>query len=51
MLIRLWLMILIFMDRYGGYLDIGLYDTIGDMICTVVGSFMFIVIMKKRLNC
>ena len=40
-----------FMDRYGGYLDIGLYDTICDMICTVVGSFMFIVIMKKRLNC
>ena len=40
-----------FMDRDGGYLDIGLYDTIGDMICTVVGSFMFIVIMKKRLNC
>ena len=40
-----------FMERYGGYLDIGLYDTIGDMICTVVGSFMFIVIMKKRLNC
>lgn len=40
-----------FMDRYGGYLDIGLYDTIGDMICTVVGSFIFIVIMKKRLNC
>ena len=42
---------IVFMDRYGGYLDIGLYDTIGDMICTVVGSFMFIVIMKKRLNC
>lgn len=40
-----------FMDRYGGYLDIGLYDTISDMICTIVGSFMFIVIMKKRLNC
>lgn len=40
-----------FMDRYGGYLDIGLHDTIGDMICTVVGSFIFIVIMKKRLNC
>lgn len=40
-----------FMNRYGGYLDIGLYDTIGDMICTVVGSFMFIIIMKKRLNC
>ena len=40
-----------FMDRYGGYLDIGLYDTISDMICTVVGSLMFIVIMKKRLNC
>ena len=40
-----------FMDRYGGYFEIGLYDTIGDMICTVVGSFMFIVIMKKRLNC
>ena len=40
-----------FMDRYGGYLDIGLYDTISDMICTVVGSFMFIVLMKKRLNC
>ena len=40
-----------FMERYVGYLDIGLYDTIGDMICTVVGSFMFIVIMKKRLNC
>lgn len=40
-----------FMNRYGGYLDIGLYDTIGDMICTVVGGFMFIIIMKKRLNC
>ena len=40
-----------FMDRYGGYLHIGLYDTIGDMICIVVGSFIFIVIMKKRLNC
>ena len=40
-----------FMERYGGYLDIGLYDTIGDMICTVVGSFMFIVIMKNRLIC
>ena len=40
-----------FMDRYGGYLDIGLYDTISDMICTVVGSFPFLVLMKKKLNC
>ena len=41
-------MILILWIDMGG---IGLYDTIGDMICTVVGSFIFIVIMKKRLNC
>lgn len=38
-----------FMDRFGGYIDIGLYDTIFDMMCTVMGSFIFIITMKKRL--
>lgn len=31
-----------------GYLDIGLYDTIGDMICAVVGSIIFIIIYKIK---
>ena len=29
-----------------GYIDIGLYDTIGDMICAVIGSIVFIIIFK-----
>ena len=39
-----------FMDRYGGYIDIGLYDTISDMICAVIGSifFIFIYYFKKK---
>ena len=32
-----------------GYLDIGLYDTIEDMICAVVGSILFIIIYKVNL--
>lgn len=31
-----------------GYLDIGLYDTVEDMICAVVGSLLFIVIYKVK---
>lgn len=37
-----------FSDRYGGYLDIGLYDTMEDMICALCGSVLFILIIKKR---
>lgn len=35
-----------FMDKYGGYIDIGLYDTISDMVCALIGSVLFIVIKK-----
>ena len=31
-----------------GYLDIGLYDTIEDMICAVIGSVLCLCIMKKK---
>lgn len=31
-----------------GYLDIGLYDTIGDMICAVVGSILFIIVDRLK---
>ena len=33
---------------FNGYVDIGLYDTIEDMICGVGGSVLFIVIGKLR---
>ena len=26
-----------------GYLDIGLYDTINDMVCAIIGSLIFII--------
>lgn len=29
-----------------GYIDIGLYDTIDDMVCAILGSFLFIVVRK-----
>jgi len=32
-----------------GYLDIGLYDTIEDMMCAVVGSFLFLILGKVKL--
>lgn len=31
-----------------GYLDIGLYDTIEDMICAVIGSILFIVLYNLK---
>lgn len=39
-----------FTDMYGGYIDIGLYDTISDMVCAVIGSILFIFIyyFKKK---
>lgn len=38
------------MGRYNisGYLDIGLYDTMWDLICAVFGSLLFIVINKVK---
>lgn len=36
-------------DTVDGYLDIGLYDTIDDMICATCGSIIFIVMFKKKL--
>ena len=38
-----------FTDKYNGYLDIGLYDTISDMSCALVGTLIFIIIIKRRL--
>ena len=35
-------------DIIRGYIDIGLYDTIGDMICAVVGSIVFIGILNLK---
>ena len=35
-------------DVIDGYIDIGLYDTIDDMICAVGGSIIFIVIYKLK---
>ena len=40
-----------FMKKYGGYIDIGLYDTIEDMICALIGAILFIIaisINKKK---
>lgn len=37
-------------DIIDGYIDIGLYDTIEDMICAVCGSIIFIVIFKNKLK-
>ena len=34
-----------FTDKYNGYLDIGLYDTISDMSCALVGALIFIIII------
>ncbi len=36
-------------DQYKGYIDIGLYDTISDMTCALLGALTFIIIIKKRL--
>ena len=38
-----------FTDKYNGYLDIVLYDTISDMSCALVGALIFIIIIKRRL--
>lgn len=38
-----------FTDKYNGYLDIGLYDTISDMSCALLGALIFIIIIKRRL--
>ena len=38
-----------FTDKYNGYLDIGLYDTISDMSCALVVALIFIIIIKRRL--
>lgn len=35
-----------FSNKYGGYIDIGLYDTISDMICACIGSIIFICLKK-----
>lgn len=37
-----------FMKRYGGYIDIGLYDTIEDMICALVGAITYVIIIIPR---
>ena len=32
-----------FIQEYGGYIDIGLYDTMEDMICALLGALLFII--------
>ena len=38
-----------FTDKYNGYLDIGLYDSISDMSCALLGALIFIIIIIRRL--
>ena len=33
-----------------GYLDIGLYDTVEDMICATLGSLLFIIVGRSRIK-
>lgn len=33
-----------YIETYGGYIDIGLYDTMEDMICALLGVLIFIII-------
>ena len=33
-----------------GYLDIGLYDTIEDMICAMFGSIIYLVLDRRRIK-
>ncbi len=33
--------------EYGGYIDIGLYDTMGDMFSALIGSIVYILVYKK----
>lgn len=33
-----------------GYLDIGLYDTIEDMICAVFGSIIYLILYRRRIK-
>lgn len=32
-----------YIEKYGGYIDIGLYDTMEDMICALIGAILFII--------
>lgn len=32
-----------YIAKYGGYIDIGLYDTMEDMICALIGAILFII--------
>ena len=32
-----------FIQEYGGYIDIGLYDTMEDMLCALLGALLFII--------
>ena len=32
-----------FIKEYGGYIDIGLYDTMEDMLCALLGALLFII--------
>lgn len=36
--------------EYSGYIDIGLYDTIGDMVCACIGSIIFIIGMSREIR-
>lgn len=38
-----------YMKEYGGYIDIGLYDTMEDMFSAVIGILLFILTNKKKL--
>lgn len=37
-----------FVAKYGGYIDIGLYDTMEDIICALIGSLLYILKILKH---
>ncbi len=37
-----------YIEKYGGYIDIGLYDTMEDIICALLGSILYIIRILKE---
>ncbi len=37
-----------YIEKYGGYIDIGLYDTMEDIICAFLGSILYIIRILKE---
>lgn len=37
-----------YIEKYGGYIDIGLYDTMEDIICALIGSLLYVLKILKH---